>query len=394
MKILIASDLHYPTINGVATFGRTLAIGLAARGHEVMVIAPSQTSKKFKEIDVNHVVVRTASVPFAPYQNFRISPTPGREVKKAILEFDPDIIHIQMLMWIGQATMKYGNKFGIPIVSTNHAMPENLMDNILLLAPIARPINYMLRQYGMRFHSKADYITMPTQSAIKMFKATEKMTVPMEAVSNGIDLVRFQPGKPGSEIYKRFKLPEDEPIITYVGRVDVEKHLPVLIKAFAKVRKHHKAHLMIVGSGQDTLNLKEIAHELGVYNDITFTGRVSEEDKVLLHQIGTVFAMPSPAELQSIATLEAMASGQPVVAVDAGALRELCQNERNGYLCEKDNVEQFSEGLSRIISDSKERQRMSDESLAIAHTHDLEATLDRFEAIYESLVKPKINDAI
>jgi len=151
---------------------------------------------------------------------------------------------------------------------------------------------------------------------------------------------------------------------------------------------------MIVGSGQDTLNLKEIAHELGVYNDITFTGRVSEEDKVLLHQIGTVFAMPSPAELQSIATLEAMASGQPVVAVDAGALRELCQNERNGYLCEKDNVEQFSEGLSRIISDSKERQRMSDESLAIAHTHDLEATLDRFEAIYESLVKPKINDAI
>jgi glycosyltransferase involved in cell wall biosynthesis len=394
MKILIASDLHYPTINGVATFGRTLAIGLANRGHEVMVIAPSQTSKKFKEIDVNHVVIRTASVPFVPYQNFRISPTPGREVKKAILEFDPDIIHIQMLMWIGQATMKYGNKFGVPIVTTNHAMPENLMDNILLLAPIARPINYMLRQYGMRFHSKADYITMPTESAIKMFKATEKMTVPMEAVSNGIDLIRFQPGKPGPEIYKQFKLPQDVPIITYVGRVDVEKHLPVLIKAFAKVREQHKAHLMVVGSGQDTLNLKEIAHELGVYDDITFTGRVSEEDKVLLHQIGTVFAMPSPAELQSIATLEAMASGQPVVAVNAGALSELCQNERNGYLCEKDNVDEFAEGLSKIISDKKERQRMSEESLAIAHTHDLESTLDRFEAIYESLVKPSTKEAI
>jgi glycosyltransferase involved in cell wall biosynthesis len=394
MKILIASDLHYPTINGVATFGRTLAIGLANRGHEVMVIAPSQTSKKFKEIDVNHVVVRTASVPFVPYQNFRISPTPGREVKKAILDFDPDIIHIQMLMWIGQATMKYGNKFGIPIVTTNHAMPENLMDNILLLAPIARPINFMLRQYGMRFHSKADYITMPTESAIKMFKATEKMTVPMEAVSNGIDLVRFQPGKPRADIYKQFKLPQDEPIITYVGRVDVEKHLPLLVKAFAEVRKHHKAHLMIIGSGQDTLNLKEIAHELGVYNDITFTGRVSEEDKVLLHQIGTVFAMPSPAELQSIATLEAMASGQPVVAVNAGALKELCQNERNGFLCEKDNVEEFAEGLSRIIADPKLREQFSKESLAIAHTHDLEATLDRFEAIYESLVKPSTKDAI
>jgi len=393
MKILIASDLHYPTINGVATFGRNLAMGLAARGHEVMVIAPSQTSKKFKEIDVNHVVVRTASVPFVPYQNFRVSPSPGREVKRAMLEFDPDVIHIQMLMWIGQATMKYGNKFGVPIVSTNHAMPENLMDNILLLAPIARPINYMLRQYGMRFHSKADFITMPTQSAIKMFKATEKMTTPMEAVSNGIDLVRFQPGKPGKKIYEQFKLPQDEPIITYVGRIDVEKHLPVLIKAFAEIRKKQKAHLMIVGSGQDTLNLKEIAHELGVYDHITFTGRVSEEDKVLLHQIGTVFVMPSPTELQSIATLEAMASGQPIVAVDAGALRELCQNERNGFLCAKDDVQQIAESLSYIISNPKERKRMSAESLAIANTHDLNTTLDRFEAIYTELTKSSIKNA-
>lgn len=386
MKILIASDLHYPTINGVATFGRNLAIGLAERGHEVLVIAPSQTGRKYKEIDVNHVVIRTVSVPFPPYQNIRVSATPGREVKKAILDFDPDVIHIQMLMWIGQATMKYGNKFGIPIVSTNHAMPENLMDNVLLLAPIARPINYMLRQYGMRFHSKSDFITMPTQSAIKMFKATEKMTVPMEAVSNGIDLVKFQPGKPGSEIYKEYKIPEGVPIITYVGRIDVEKHLPILLQAFAAVRKQHNAHLVIVGSGQDVLNLKDIAHDLGIYKHLTFTGRVSEEDKVLLHQIGTVFVMPSPTELQSIATLEAMASGQPVVAVDAGALKELCQDERNGFLCEKDNVEQMADGLSNIIGDAKLRKKMSQESLAIAHTHDLNTTLDRFEQIYTDVI--------
>lgn len=386
MKILIASDLHYPTINGVATFGRNLAIGLANRGHEVLVIAPSQTSKKFKEVDVNHVVVRTASVPFVPYQNFRISPTPGREVKKIIQEFDPDVIHIQMLLWIGQATMKYGNKYGIPIVSTNHAMPENLMDNILLLAPIARPINYMLRQYGARFHSKADFVTLPTQSAIDMFAMTDRMTVPMEAVSNGIDLVRFHPGKPGTAIFEKFAIPTNVPLITYVGRIDVEKHLPLLIKSFAEVLKSHKAHLVIVGSGQDSLNLKEMAHELGVFEHVTFTGRVSEEDKELLHQIGTVFAMPSPTELQSIATLEAMASGQPVVAVDAGALKELCQNGRNGYLCERDNIQQFAHGLRSCIANSAERKKMSAESLAIAKTHDLNTTLDRFEAIYTGLI--------
>jgi len=386
MKILISSDLHYPIINGVATFGRNLALGLAARGHEVMVIAPSQTGKRYKEVDVNHVVVRTASVPFPPYQKIRVSPTPGREVKKAILEFDPDVIHIQMLMWIGQATMKYGNKFGIPIVSTNHAMPENLMDNVVLLAPFARPINYMLRQYGARFHSKSDYVTLPTQSAIKMFKATDKMHVPMEAVSNGIDLVRFQPGTPDKAIYEKFGLPMDVPIITYVGRLDAEKHLPVLLKAFARVLDSHKAHLMIIGAGQDAGSLKSLGDDLGVADSITFTGRISEEDKQLLHQVGTVFAMPSPMELQSIATLEAMASGQPVVAVNAGALAELCHNDENGFLYDLDNVEQMADSLAKLISDPALRARMSKESLVIAKTHDLNTTLDRFEAIYTDLI--------
>jgi len=386
MKILISSDLHYPIINGVATFGRNLALGLAARGHEVMVIAPSQTGKRYKEIDVNHVVVRTASVPFPPYQKIRVSPTPGREVKKAILEFDPDVIHIQMLMWIGQATMKYGNKFGIPIVSTNHAMPENLMDNVVLLAPFARPINYMLRQYGARFHSKSDYVTLPTQSAIKMFKATDKMNVPMEAVSNGIDLVRFQPGTPDKAIYEKFGLPMDVPIITYVGRLDAEKHLPVLLKAFARVLASNKAHLMIIGAGQDAGSLKSLGDDLGISDNITFTGRISEEDKQLLHQVGTVFAMPSPMELQSIATLEAMASGQPVVAVNAGALGELCHNDENGFLYDLDNVEQMADGIAKLISDPALRARMSKESLAIAKTHDLNTTLDRFEAIYTDLI--------
>lgn len=388
MKILIASDLHYPTLNGVATFSRNLARGLAAHGHEVLVIAPSQNGKKSKEVDGNHVIVRTASIPFLPYQNFRISPTPAREVKKIIQDFDPDVIHIQMVMWIGMAAMKYGNKFGIPIVSTNHAMPENLMDNLKLLAPVSRPINYALKAYGARFHSKADYVTLPTQSAIDMFNASDKIDVPMEAVSNGIDLKAFTPGKAPAAIYKKYKLPTDKPIVTYIGRLDAEKHMWVLMKAFAKLKQAvPDAHLLIVGDGTESQSLKLMAQELGYFKSTTFTGRVSEEDKYELDKLGTVFCMPSPAELQSIATLEAMASGMPVVAVNAGALSELCQDKRNGFLCDQDDVEQFAHGLVTILSDAGLRENMAKESLAIAKTHDLETTLKRFESIYKGLIK-------
>lgn len=390
MKILIASDLHYPTINGVATFSRNLARGLAARGHEVLVIAPSQTGKRSKEVDGNHVITRTASVPFPFYQNFRISLNPAREVKQIIEEFDPDVIHIQMLMWIGQAAMRYGNKMGIPIVSTNHAMPENLMDNLKLLAPVSRPINYILTAYGARFHSKADFITMPTQAAIDMFSASDKIVTPMEAVSNGIDLQRFTPDPAPGDLYERFHLPKDAPIVSYIGRLDAEKHLPVLIKAFVRVQDvHSDVHLLIVGDGTDAPHLKALVREAGLTHKVTFTGRVSDEDLQNLHKVGTVFCMPSPAELQSIATLEAMASGQPVVAVDAGALKELCQDQRNGYLCTQDDDEEIANGLSEIIGDPARRQRFSDQSLEIADLHDLQTTLQQFENIYDSLTQSR-----
>lgn len=387
MKILIASDLHYPTINGVATFSRNLAQGLAARGHEVLVIAPSQTGKKYKEVDGNYTIMRTVSVPFPFYQNFRISLNPAREVKKILGDFDPDIIHIQMLMWIGQAAMRYGNKMGIPIVSTNHAMPENLMDNLVLLAPVSRPINYILKVYGARFHSKADYVTMPTQSAIDMFNAGDKLTVPLEAVSNGIDLGHFSPGSAPSSVYEEFMIPKKAPIISYVGRLDAEKHLPVLVRAFSQVKeKVPGAHLVIVGDGTERSSLASLAETLGLADSVTLTGRVTDEHLQALHRVGTVFCMPSPAELQSIATLEAMASGQPVVAVDAGALRELCQDQRNGYLCQKDDEDAIASGLVKILSSKTLRDTMSAESLDIARTHDLATTLDRFEAIYTDLI--------
>ncbi len=384
MKILIAADLHYPTINGVATFSRTLAKGLAERGHDVLVIAPSQTGKKYKEIDDNYPIFRTVSVPFPFYQNFRISLNPSREVKKIIDEFDPDVIHIQMLMWIGQAAMKYGNKRGIPIVSTNHAMPENLMDNMKLLAPVAKPINYMLKEYGRRFHSKSDVVTMPTQSAIDMFNV--KMEKPIRAVSNGIDLSRFYPDNVEDELYEKFDIPKDKKLVSYIGRLDAEKHLSVLVKAFHKIHHKHDANLLIVGSGTDENNLKFLVRELGINDKVIFTGRVTDDEIAKLHRIGTVYCMPSPAELQSIATLEAMASGQPIVAVDAGALAELCQNDINGFLCPKDGIEEISEGIDKILSDDNLREDFSKKSIEIASRHDLQYTLDCFEEIYRNIL--------
>ena len=233
---------------------------------------------------------------------------------------------------------------------------------------------------------------MPTQLAVDITVAKQlrnhHLNVPVEVVSNGIELSRFTPDQPRPEIYQKYNIPRSVPIVLYVGRLDIEKHVSVLVEAFSQIPRKTKAHLLLVGDGTDISNIKRQIKKLGISERVTLTGRLDRDndDIVDLYRVGTVFCIPSPSDLQSIVTLEAMACGQPIVAIDAGALRELCHDGKNGFLCEKDNVNEISDSLHKIISDPQLRTRFSKESRKIAATHDLTRTIKRFEEIYEEVI--------
>jgi glycosyltransferase involved in cell wall biosynthesis len=398
MKILIVNDQHYPLVNGVAWFARTLAMGLAGRGHDVRVIAPSMTGSPRQKIeqDENYQIYRLPSVTVPFYRAARLSLYPDPAVKKIIRDFQPDVIHIQSPLTIGQLAMKYGRKLRIPIVSTSHQMSENLLEQIKILAPISRPLAKIITNYGARFHSGADVITIPTQAAADMFASTVEKKISREvlAVSNGVDLSQFAPpsAKTAAQdqaTLKKYLIPLDKKFVLYVGRVDADKHLSVIVRAFATLPSTVDARLVIVGTGNDSDNLKQLAKKLRISRHVIFTGFVSEDEKASLDRSATLFAMPSPVELQSIASLEAMASGQPIVAVDAGALYELCHNDENGFLVATDDDAAFATAFETILTDEKVRQKFSHESIRIAKTHDVKYTLDRFEQIYGEAIAAK-----
>lgn len=375
-------------VSGVATAGRTLAHGLAVAGHDVLVIAPSQTGKKYEEIDENYRITRTRSVPFPARQNIRVSVALQNEIKNIIKDFNPDVVHVQTQGPVGLVSLRMAKKLDVPAVATNHVMPENLTENVKILMPIARPLSYILKEYGILLYRGAEHIIMPTQAAIDMFNYDSfDENVPITPVSNGIDLSRFKPGVVPVALRQRFNLPTDKPIITCICRLDGEKHVHILIKAFKRILEEMDAHLLLVGQGNASEDLKELTHKMGLDDKVTFTGRVSDEDLYLLHRVGTVFAMPSPAELQCLAMLEGMASGQPVVAVKAGALHELCQDGRNGYLCEVDDDADMADKLLKILRDKKLRSKMSKESLAIAKAHDAVHVINQFEKIYRDVIE-------
>jgi len=385
MRVLIASDLYWPTINGVSTFVRNLAEGLTAAGHEVVVVAPSQTGAHHEEIDQHHRVVLVQSRVFRLYQNVPVSVFPRREIAKLVEEFEPDIIHVQSPLGIGLGSMRVAKKRGIPLVATNHTMSENLLDNVRLLAPMARPLDVLLKRYAAWFYAHALHVTMPTQTAINMLRPVD-FRRPTSAISNGIDLSRFRPGDAPEGFRERFGIPALVPVVLYVGRLDVEKHLHVLVRAASLLQEGHAFHVVMVGYGVDRARLEHLADTLGVRDRITFTGRIEEDDKPNVFRMATVFAIPSPAELQSISTLEAMASGLPVVAVNAGALGELCEDGHNGLLFDLDDADGLARGLARLLGDPELAEQMGAASLEIASRHDLKETIRQYSGLYERTV--------
>jgi glycosyltransferase involved in cell wall biosynthesis len=387
MRILIANDQHWPMKSGVATACRTLAQGLASYGHDVLVVAPSQTGRGYSERDENYDIVRIRSFPLPFRKNLRVSVTYDREMRRVLDEFQPDVVHIQTQLTVGLSMLRAAVKRGVPVVATNHVMPDNMIKNIKGLSPVSRPLSYIISEYGSLLYRGARRIVMPTESALRLFNL-DRVEAPAIAISNGINLERFKPLKPSESIYEKFTIPRNKPLITYIGRLDEEKHVHILVQALELLHwSGRDFHAVIVGAGNALSGLQDLVEMLRLTDDVTFTGLVSDEDLVHLHRVGDIYVMPSPTELQCLAMLEAMASGKAVVAVDAGALGELCHDGKNGHLIRVDDIEAMANALTDLLDNPKRRQKFAKQSLVIAGQHDVRIVIPKFEKLYTHVIE-------
>lgn len=416
MRVAITSDLYYPMSNGVAVFAHNLAKGLAKQGHDVIVICPSFTGKphRTKRDGVTTVYLRSIRFPFYPDQinavpegkkilkvkmprlayrhGLWITVDPYPELKKALKKFQPDVIHNQTAEMIAIAARRYAKKYDVPMVSTGHAYPDNITSQVKLLKPIKKPVDAMLRTYMASFLKHSEYATMPTEMAIDDLvpKNRRRFDVTVEPLSNGVDLAKFTPGKAAVKVLRKFKLEPDRLRVLYVGRVDPEKSLGNVVTAFAGVAEEvPEAELVIVGDGTDRRHLIDLARALGITEKVKFPGRIMPPDVTEIYRSATVFATASETETQGIVLIEAAATGLPLVAVDAGAVSELCQDKKNGFLCKPGDITGMTDALVKILQDADLQQKYGEKSLEISKKHDLNRTLKRFEEIYEEAITLK-----
>lgn len=387
MKVLIATDTYFPYINGGTYFILHLAEGLKKRGHEPFVITASQHFADEVREEHGIMTYRMRSIRLPAYNNFRVSPpiVSRNAIERAIKEINPDVIHLQHHFLIGKGVFQVAKKLGIPMIGTNHSLPENIIFYFHVPEFLERQLEKIGWKQFRDIYDELDEVTAPTKTAADLTQVhlKKKQVLP---VSNGINLDRYQPGYDIDELRTKFGIPEKN-VILYTGRVDQEKHIHIIVQALREVRKSIDAHLVITGDGGDRKSLEKLIEQLGLQQNVTFTGFLTDEEFPAIYCTGQVFAIASIAELQSIVTMEALASGLPVVAVNEKALPELVHEGENGFLFELDDVDGCARGITRILENPELQKKMSKKSLEIISRHKLEETIKIYEDLYLKAIK-------
>jgi glycosyltransferase involved in cell wall biosynthesis len=380
MKIIIASDTFPPDINGAARFAERLASGLVRHGHNVHIVAPAFSSEHGTFVETHDgskmTVHRIKSIRLLQHKTLRfVWPFTLKKKTDEIMRLvQPDAVHIQSHLIMGRYMIRSAKQHKTRLLATNHIMPENLIKYSVIIPKWFEKTAMKLawRDAG-RILKKVDFITTPTRRAAELLESAAGVTDVL-AISCGIEASKFANSTPTSN-----KVPR----ILFLGRLDYEKHIHNLLSAVAKLPVELNTQVEIVGDGGERKALELQAEQLGIAKQVKFLGHISEDELPKAYERATLFAMPSIAELQSIATMEAMASGRPVVAADAMALPHLVHDGDNGYLFPPNDVDAFADRLLKVLTaDKKELARLSENSLYLIQSHDIERTLKIFEGLY------------
>ncbi len=387
MRLLIAATSQYIAFHGQAIFTLNLAEGLAKNGHAVMALAASdkgpayRSQRKGVQIEALSAVNLKAFHPDVTLPLFS-----ARAVLRTIQAFSPDILHIQDHYPVCRNALLVARRLGIKIVGTNHFMPENLAPYVPLLSRVKPAFNWVLWRWMRLTYDRVDAVVAPSRTAAGLLRSVG-LRPPVFPISCGADTSLFHtdPTVDRSAWRARYEIDPHKIVFFFVGRVDREKRLDVLLRALSLLNRND-VQLVIAGKGAWKKNMMALAQHLKLGSRVHFTGFLPQEDLPLVLNSIDIFAMPSEAELLSISTLQAMACSRPVLAANAVALPELVTDETNGLLFKPGDVADAARCMQWFADHPERWSGMGAASLEKAQAHSLENIVRQYELLYEKVL--------
>jgi len=391
MQILMLSHGYPPTVSGVSLVVQKVARALVRRGHQTTVITASERGERYSDEDEGVRLLRVRSTPNPFWKEGPIPYISRKDLEAAIAKVRPDVIHSHDPALLSLQLLRLGEDCPIPRLLTCQWLPHFVTTYLPKNEASQKPVNALGWKYSMSFVNQFDHVVFSSLTQRRAFEE-HGLSVPTTIISNGLDTTRYHPQRSGDEdMDTRYSLPA-RPRILVVGRLAKDKQIDVLIKAMPRVRAKREAHLLIVGRGDDRERLEDLIREANVQHCVRLLGFVPEEDLPALYRASDVFAIASTCEVQSIPTLQAAATGLPIVAADAAALPELVRDGVNGLLVPPDNPREMGEALLRVTRDPNVAAQMGQASLTIGRAHSETHTFDAYEGLYRRMAVLRIRE--
>jgi phosphatidylinositol alpha 1,6-mannosyltransferase len=371
LRVALVTSSYNFIADGVALTLNRLVGYLLAHGVEVLVFAPVAEKPAFAH---QGTVVPVASRPLPQRPEYRLVLGMPSDVKRQLLEFAPDIIHLAVPDLLGRAALKLAQAHGIPAVATYHTRYETYLKHYWYLTWLEG----WLKRYLRDFYAACREVYVPSESTRAALLA-DGLRDNLKPWPRGIDTARFMPDKRSDAWRLRLGIGADEIVILHVSRLVREKRLDTLTGALKQVP--HR--VVIVGDGPDRA-LAE--HELP---GAIFLGFQDGEDLAVAYASSDIFVFPSDSESFGNVTLEAMASGVPCVCADATGSRSLVVEGETGFLVHADSANGFAQAVNRLADNPDLRRRMGQAGRERALTFGWDETLGRMLGYYRAVLNEK-----
>jgi glycosyltransferase involved in cell wall biosynthesis len=330
LRIAVVTETWPPEVNGVAMTLAKLVQGLSHRNHDVQLIRPRQTKTDSPMSDSSLEEVLMRGMPIPRYPELKLGLPSKKTLVKTWTLRRPDVVHIATEGPLGWSALQAAKVLKLPVTSDFRTNFQSYSKHYGV-GWLRKPIVAYLR----KFHNATACTMVPTRELMRTL--SQNGFANLKVVSRGVDTKLFNISKRDTSLRSSWGATDDTKVLISVGRMAPEKNLDQVLKTYEALKVTGLAFkLVMVGDGP----LKEQFQKR--YPEIIFPGMLSQSNLAAYYASSDLFIFPSQTETFGNVTLEALASGIPVLAFDCAAARDWVQTGINGWLVAENNPEGFA----------------------------------------------------
>lgn len=382
MNICMMTNTYLPHVGGVARSVHTFAEDYRAMDHTTMVVAPTFPGVEEMDPRVEKDVVRVPAVQQFNGSDFSVRVPLVSMLNPRLVQFEADVVHSHHPFLLGDTALRVAADKQVPVVFTHHTLYEEYVHYVPFSSTAMR---HFVIELSTHYANLCDGVIAPSESIADLIR-TRGVKRPITVIPTGIDLDAFRGGD-GDRFRQANGIAPDQFVVGTLGRLAPEKNLAYLSRAVGRfLQEAPQAVFLVVGSGPSAQDMRKIFAEMGAADRLLLAGKKTGQDLNDAYSAMDLFAFTSFSETQGLVLAEAMATGLPVVALDASGVREVLRDGENGFMLPATADESaFAEKLDQLFQDSALRNRFSESALKRSEDFARQRCAARALSLYEEL---------